>query len=78
MILMIVLASWIVALAVVGGLCLSALRGDTALERPPSEASRMAALDGPRPRTAGDRRPSSLAHREPEHEQARVGQIAVG
>jgi hypothetical protein len=78
MILSLVLASWILALAVVAGLCIAAGRGDAALH------VRLAEEPGVRPRrpatpsgTPGERRPH-VAGRRAEHDRGRAGRVAVG
>ncbi len=80
MILILVLATWIVALAVVTGLCVSAGRGDASLRRqtldPGHEELFAAALDRVAPGTG--RRPGTISRRQLEHEPARVERVAVG
>ncbi len=77
MILILVLATWIVSLTVVTGLCIAAGRGDAMLRRELLEWTRED-LHAETATPVDERRPSPISRRQPEHERAHVGRVAVG
>ncbi len=80
MILTLALSAWILALAVVAGLCVAAGRGDAALRRDLLAASPrepgLGAAKGSAELATGERLHGSVAQRRPEHDRGR-GRVAV-
>ena len=81
MILIVALATWMVALAVVAGLCIAACRGDSQLGRDLLDSNNedrfAGVLDVAGTVSAGERRPGSVSRRPIEHERARIERVAV-